>query len=240
MTKVKKVQTKQTPLAQNGANKGTEAQRTQNKPNSIMVGGVKFDAKDVKSYSTTKGTLTRPLDNVYQDSEHHEVVLRDGTKLEYDSTLGDDDCYNSNRRHLERQAEVQFEKDGTINFKGLSGVTIRDTQQDDMYKLLGCEFTTVDAARTKDKKSGLIIIDHDIVSADKDEIIFGDRMMPDGTTQKSRSSKALVRPGDYVKQADESYPERVEGKTQKFQTLRGMDDRFISHMPEFIDDRENE
>jgi len=239
MTKVKNVQPKQTPIAQNGVKK--EAPKTQNNPNSIMVGGVKFDAKDVKSYSTTKGTFAGPLENAYQDSEHHEVVLKDGTKLEYDSTLRDDDYYNTNRKHLERQAEVQFEKDGTINFKGLSHVTIRDTQQDDTYKLLGCEFTMVDAARTKDKKSGLILIDHDLVSADKDKIIFGDRMLPDGTTQKSDYSKAFVRPGDYVTQAGESYPERVKGETQKFQTLRGMDDGYIIRQnPEIIDDRKNE
>lgn len=47
--------------------------------------------------------------------------------------------------------EIKKNKDGSFDFIGLYNVQIKDTPKDDMYNLLGCQFTHVDAARGKDK-----------------------------------------------------------------------------------------
>lgn len=206
--------------------KGVKPQpKPKNKPISVMVGGVKYDANDVKSHSTTRGMLK--FDGVYADAEFHEVVLKDGTKVTYNSSLKKGDWNNTNERNLAGQAEVQIEKDGTVNFKGLHHAQITDTPKDDTYRLLGCEFTHVEAARTKDETSGIVFVDHEITGADKDKMIFGDRELPNGEVQKSIASSVTVASGDTVvaRGNGEQFGDYISPLDTKgeYQTVRGFD-----------------
>lgn len=125
----------------------------------ITYGGVTFDKAQVKHMtSTTENNVTK-----------YSVWLNDGTKLTYKDTPTD-------RNANVKQFGLENGKTRT-EFSGLSRAEIRDTENDDVYFLMGCEFTTVDADR---KKGGLIK-----KPADKDYILLRDRKMKDGTVQES-------------------------------------------------------
>lgn len=185
--------------AQAAKNVGKKEKTQEQKPNSIMVGGIKYNKNDVKNVSTSEAMFDNH--NGFRDGLKHEVELRDGTKLDYNSVKYEDGSSNEQTR-LEKKAEVQFEKDGTINFKGLYDVEIKDTPKNDNYRLLGCEYTNVKADRIVEESPGAIArffgAEGEIKSADADKILFSNRILPDGTVQKSHSSWAQVQSGDEV------------------------------------------
>ena len=125
----------------------------------ITYGGVTFDKNQIKHMtSTTENNVTK-----------YSVWLNDGTQLTYKDTPTD-------RNANVKQFELENGKTRT-EFSGLSRAEIKDTPKDDVYFLMGCEFTNVDA----DRKKGLLIKE----SADKDHIRLRDRKMEDGTVQES-------------------------------------------------------
>lgn len=216
MTNVDKVNQKPVTPAQNTA----KPIKTENAPNSIMdaaaktgkkaapefmtIGGVKFNSADVvefcespisEAHGSGQGKRT------YEDAIKYEVTLKDGTKMTWTSGLSRD------KANLESKAEVVFEKDGTINFKGLNGVKITDTPNDDKYRLLGCRHTKIEAARSKEKALGFLdnlqkklggFVKKEYEGTDNDNITIGDRELPDGKIQKSFDNSVRANNGDTV------------------------------------------
>lgn len=218
MTNVDKVNQKPVTPAQNTA----KPIKTENAPNSIIdagsktgkkaapeymtIGGVKFNSADIIEFSESPICETHDYGEgkkTYEDVTKYEVTLKDGTKMTWTSGLSRD------KANLENKAEVSFEKDGTVNFKGLNGVKITDTPNDDKYRLLGCQYTDIKAARAKEKSLGFMDrlkqaynIDKrkhkEYEGTDRDEITVGNRKLSDGSVQKSYQNHVTANPGDYV------------------------------------------
>ena len=114
--------------------------------NSIMVGGIKYNKNDVIQTRISQISLPDALDgSIFKDAARYEVTLKDGTKIMHTSSNTDE--VSTEEQNLRRNAEVQVERDGTINFKGLYGAEITDTPKNDNYRLLGCDYTDVHAER---------------------------------------------------------------------------------------------
>lgn len=229
MTNVDKVNQKPITLAQNTA----KPIKTENAPNSVIeaggkaagkaagetapefmtIGGVKFNSADVIEFSESPICETHDYGEgkkTYEDVTKYEVTLKDGTKMTWTSGLSRD------KSNLKNKAEVSFEKDGTVNFKGLNGVEITDTPNDDKYRLLGCEYTHINAARSKEKALGFMDklektlggwIKKEYEGTDNDNITVGNRKLPDGSVKKSFFNSVSVNNGDTVneKQVDSEF-----------------------------------
>ncbi|MBQ8167826.1 hypothetical protein IJZ97_00205 [bacterium] len=148
--------------------------------NEINIGGVTYQPEHVKHHSES---TTKQIDNSGNISIHttYNVELNDGTTLTY------------GQQNLDRKASV-FQKENETQFFGLSNAKITDTPKEDVYKLFGCEFTTVDANREEEEKVKLPgSFRHSNyklnVSTDSDTIIFENRVMPNGEIQKEKSAK---------------------------------------------------
>lgn len=90
--------------------------------NSIMVGGIKYNKNDVmqtRISQISEEDYKSGTGNVFKDATRYEVTLKDGTKITHTSSNTDE--VSTEERNLRRNAEVQVEQDGTINFKGLWG-----------------------------------------------------------------------------------------------------------------------
>ena len=142
--------------------------------NGVNIGGVSFANGIVAQQqvsnvdkTTDKGTWTQV--------KYYTVTLRDGTKLAYEQQADS------------RNATVQILDDGSVNFAGLSNANIVDTEKNDVYRLLGCEFTTVDSYRTKKGT---------FEGADQDKISGYNRELQDGTIQQNYENKAKCNNGD--------------------------------------------
>ena len=111
-------------------------------------------------------------------------------------------CLQKNK-NLRRNAEVQVERDGTINFKGLYGAEITDTSKNDNYRLLGCDYTDVHAERETPVSKSIVdrlseavggYVPEKTVGADADTIT-----VPNGEIQKSGFMNDInVNDGDVV------------------------------------------
>ena len=138
----------------------------------ITYGGVTFDRNQVKETSSkTKKNVTT-----------YYVSLNDGTELTYREVP------------REREAFVELEKrnDKTfINFFGLTNAKIKDTEDNNIYTLMGCEFTTIDADRQIGKP-------FERESLDKDYIYIYDRKLDNGTIQESTNNTSYVTGFDVV------------------------------------------
>ncbi|MBS5801985.1 MAG: hypothetical protein KIC80_03060 [Brachyspira sp.] len=142
----------------------------------LNIGGVKFSQTEVakkevktKERTTNKGT--------WEQYKEYTVTLKDGTKVTY------------NEQAAEREAAIDIQDDGSVNFYGLSRAKIKDTEKDDTYRLMGCEFTVVNAKRN-DK--GIIFKE----PADRDHISAYNRELPDGSIQRKNDNVAYTNPGD--------------------------------------------
>ena len=134
--------------------------------NIITYGGVSFDKNQVRYMSSTNEN----------GKQQYSVVFNDGTRVRYTDTP------------CERNASISQEKKGNqveTSFNGLTHAEIKDTPKDDIYKLYGCEFTTVDADTQKYGRS-----------YDSDTIFLADRKMADGTQQYNTGNKIYVCHGD--------------------------------------------
>ena len=144
----------------------------------VNIGGVSFSKTEVaKQEVKTKNATDK--DGLWEQYKEYTVTLKDGTKVTY------------RQQDAERKAAVAVQDDGSVNFFGLSGAEIRDTEKDDTYRLIGCEFTHVRADRP-DK--GFIFKE----PADIDDISAYKRKMPDGSVQKTKENIATVNAGDIV------------------------------------------
>ena len=144
----------------------------------LNIGGVSFSKAEVaKQEVKTKNATDK--DGLWEQYKEYTVTLKDGTKVTY------------RQQDAERKAAVAVQDDGSVNFFGLSGAEIRDTEKDDTYRLIGCEFTHVRANR--DDK-GFIFKE----PADNDDISAHNRKMPDGSIQKTKENIATVNAGDMV------------------------------------------
>lgn len=139
--------------------------------NELNVGGVLYQADQVKSHSSSTNTRVDDSGNVSAFTTYY-VELKDGTKLTYEA------------QDASRKATV-FQNKGNTKFFGLTNAQITDTPKDDVYFLMGCEFTKIDADRTTEEG----FLTKDTVSADTDRIIVKDRIIENNTIQVSHHNK---------------------------------------------------
>ena len=144
----------------------------------LNIGGVSFSKAEVAQQDVKTKDKTGK-DGIREQYKEYTVTLKDGTKVTYE------------QQNEERKAAVDIQDDGSINFYGLSKADIKDTEKDDTYRLMGCEFTRV-LAKRQDK--GFIFTE----PADNDKISTYDREMPDGSIQKSNGNGASVNEGDRI------------------------------------------
>lgn len=175
---------------------------TKSTPEFLTFGGVKFNSSDVVYFKESPISLPQwradsknGKDN-YKDAIKYEVTLKDGTKMTWNSEFLGFDHTNANK------AEVVIENDGTVNFKGLNGVEITDTPNNDKYRLLGCGYTHIEAARSKEKSLGLLDKAFgkkpEYEGTDKDTITIANRILPDGKLQISRGNYVSANEGDKI------------------------------------------
>lgn len=111
-----------------------------NLPATKIIGGVTFNANEVKA-STERVVNNKPkgggIHSDFKQYTEYTVELRDGTTL----IFAQQDEY--------RKAKVEFAPNGSVNFYSLYDAEIIDTDKDDIYNLIGCKFTHVEAARSK-------------------------------------------------------------------------------------------
>lgn len=123
-------------------------------------------------------------------SSHHfddeyVVVLKDGTTLKYQE------------QDFHREAEVVIDKSGRIDFKGLSGVTITDTKENDIYRLMGCENVLLKADRIeKDKDGNVILSDSDFVQLTHRRLVSGEIQYSKGNRLELNKSDLYALPED--------------------------------------------
>ena len=141
----------------------------------LKIGGVKFSKTEVakKEVKTKEKTSDK---GTWEQYKQYTVTLKDGTKVVY------------TEQPNERQAAIDIQDAGSINFYGLEDATIKDTEKDDTYRLMGCKFTNVIA-----KDDGILGF-----GKDKDKINTYNREMPDGTIQGTKGNRALVNEGDKI------------------------------------------
>ena len=144
----------------------------------LNIGGVSFSKAEVAKQEVKTKERTNEK-GTWEQYKEYTVTLKDGTKVTYE------------QQNEERKAAVDIQDDGSVNFYGLSKADIKDTEKDDTYKLMGCEFTGVMAKR-QDK--GIIFKE----PADHDKISAYNREMPDGSIQKSNENYASVNEGDKI------------------------------------------
>lgn len=175
--------------------------------NSIMVGGIKYNKNDVIQTRISQISLPDALDgSIFKDAARYEVTLKDGTKIMHTSSNTDE--VSTEEQNLRRNAEVQVERDGTINFKGLYGAEITDTPKNDNYRLLGCDYTDVHAERETPVPKSIVellseavggYVPEKTVGADADTITVAGRVLPNGEIQKSGFMNDInVNDGDVV------------------------------------------
>lgn len=143
----------------------------------ITFGGVTFNKNHIKeNFSTTKKNVTT-----------YYVSLNDGTELTYKEVP------------REREAFVDLESRNNktfINFFGLTNAKIKDTEENNIYTLMGCEFTTIDA----DRQIGGPFKRESI---DKDYIYIHDRKLDDGTIQESVNNTLYISDFDVVNMTED-------------------------------------
>ena len=152
----------------------------------LTIGGVSFNRNDVKSQRVT--TESVKVGGIFREAEFYNVELKDGTILKFEKQ---DDA---------REAKVSMTDDGSVNFYGLRGAEIQDTEADDKYNLLGCMGVHISANRTNDVKTGggCTREKTTTVPADHDVINEYDRTLSDGSNQESMLNSAHALQGDEV------------------------------------------
>lgn len=182
--------------------------------NSIMVGGIKYNKNDVMQIQTSQiSELCDSRKSIFQDATRYEVTLKDGTKIMH--TSSNTDKVSIEEENLRGNAEVQVERDGTVNFKGLYNVDITDTPKNDNYRLLGCAYTSVAAERETPvpKSIGEQLLEavggyvHEkTVGADADTITVASRKLSNGEIQQNGPMNIInANDGDVV-----NYPKSEE------------------------------
>ena len=149
----------------------------------IKIGGIEYDKNEVANQTSVTKERTNSK-GVWEQYKEYEVTLKDGTKLKYQEQLA------------ERKAAVDILEDGSINFYGLSRAQIQDTEKDDTYRLMGCEFTLVEAKREEFGFSGILPTNKK--GADSDKIEQYNRDLGNGNVQKPRDNRARRNQGDKV------------------------------------------
>ena len=137
-----------------------------------IIGGIKFYTKDILEIKIT-------------DTDFN-VILMDGTSVTY------------TMQPEERQAEIVAKDVGRIEFLGLINATIKDSPNNDVYILSGCENITVDA------DSGIMKMDGEDIGTDQDLIELKNRILDNGVLQYSKSNILKLNKGDLYKLPNES------------------------------------
>lgn len=109
------------------------------------TGGVEFGEGTLRKL-TSKEKRVKDDNGVFQKYIEYTAILTDGTVVKYEAQkplMG--------KNGAELQPSIKKNKDGSFDFTGLRCAVIKDTPKNDLYNLLGCEFTEVHAARGKDK-----------------------------------------------------------------------------------------
>ena len=128
------------------------------------IGGVKFFTKDILEINISETDF--------------QVILMDGTSVEYTQIPE------------ERQAEVVMKEVGRIEFSGLIDSVIKDSPNNDVYVLYGCENVTVDA------DNGTMDFNNEIIGTDQDLITINNRTLPNGKIQYSKSNTLKLNKND--------------------------------------------
>ncbi|MCM1009817.1 MAG: hypothetical protein NC390_02925 [Fusobacterium sp.] len=115
-------------------------------PGEVEYGGVRF-AKGVLKPGVpikTEEHREKNADGTFKTYTTYTATLVDGTVV----TFSKQPPINQNDGVI---PSVKKNKDGSFDFTGLQNAKINDTPKDDMYYLLGCQFTSVNIERGKDK-----------------------------------------------------------------------------------------
>ena len=154
-----------------------------NEVQTIKIGGVEYSKQEVASAKEITQERTNSK-GVWEQYKEYKVTLKDGTVLKY------------SEQDAKRQASVDILDDGSVNFYGLTNAEITDTEKNDTYRLMGCEFTKVEAKRTEFGFNGIIPTNDK--GADRDKIEQYNRELENGGLQKPRDNKVRINQGDRV------------------------------------------
>ncbi len=166
----------------------------------LQIGGVSYQAEQVKKYSSETKTRVDNSGNVSAFTTYH-VEMNDGTKISYEAIPED-------REASVFQENIAGSKTPTTKFFGLIHAEITDTPQNDFYRLVGCEFTEVNANRSKEGKTlknGKTVYDNDIIKVD-------DRIMNDGSIQKAYNNKFHMDKSDELGLQDDKFAQPYNNK----------------------------
>lgn len=141
----------------------------------LNIGGVKFSKTEVRSKSVEKKERTNS-EGLWEQYNKYTVRLKDGTTISYEE------------QNPKNEASVDIQDDGSVNFYGLLGAQINDTEKDDTYRLMGCQFTHVMA-----KDEGILGF-----GKDKDNISEYKRKHADGGISSSKNNKVDYNEGDII------------------------------------------
>ena len=137
-----------------------------------IIGGIKFYSKDINE--------------VNLKDELFDVIMADGTELKY------------GYQPREREAEVIVKSTGRVEFNGLINVTIKDSPNNDVYLLAGCESVTLEADR------GLMRMKDEMVGIDQDLIQLKNRLLKNGEVQYSKSNTLKLNKCDLYQLPNET------------------------------------
>ena len=137
-----------------------------------IIGGIKFH--------------TNNIIEVNLKNEWFYIILADGTELKY------------KYQPRERDAEVIVKSMGRVEFNGLINVTIKDSPNNDVYLLAGCENVVLEADR------GLMKMKDEIVGIDQDLIQLKNRLLKNGEIQYSKSNTLKLNKCDLFQLPDET------------------------------------
>lgn len=126
--------------------KKERVQITKLEPGEVEQGGIRFAKGVLKKGVPVKIEECREklADGTFQTYKQYTATLVDGTVVTY----REQPPINKNDGVL---PEIKKNNDGSFDFIGLYRANIKDTPKDDMYNLLGCHFTHVDASGGNDK-----------------------------------------------------------------------------------------
>lgn len=109
------------------------------------TGGVVFGDGVLKKLETRE-TRVKDSNGIFTTQVTYVATLSDGTVVEYPlqtPIVG--------KKGSMTYPSVNKNKDGSIDFAGLTFAKITDTKNDDLYNVMGCSFTKVAANRGKDE-----------------------------------------------------------------------------------------
>lgn len=152
------------------------------KVQTINIGGVEYAKNEVAKHEieTKDGTNSK---GVWEQYKEYKVTLKDGTRVTY------------KEQEKERQATIDILDNGSVSIFGLKNATLKGTNNNDDYKLHGCEGTYVNVAGdSKNSQLGLMLG----AEYKSDKVEYYNRELHDGNIQKSKNNNISYDKDDKV------------------------------------------